>query len=301
MKKAYLLFFTLLLMAGGASAQVKIRTVEPGKTQAGIKTVHTPHLVVSPGGANNRHQLIVMIPGTGGRATDFRTFDSIFAAMGYYVVTLDYVNDVITTACSKSEDSTCFDHFRQEIMFGTDVSDKVVVDSANSLVNRLTQLLVYMATNDKEWRRFVNFQHRGKVRWGKVIAAGHSQGAGHAGYFGKQFPLRGVLMFSGPQDYLQYFKSPAHWQEEPGRTPAERCYAFLHVKDPFNYQYQVADVSGITQQAVTDTTMVQPGVPVHSNRRILVTDIDHPDPHSSTLGTVFVNVWKYMIEGATKK
>lgn len=295
---AYLLFSALLLIAGGASAQVKIQTVDPGQTQAGIKTVHTPHLVVTPGAGNNQHQLIVMIPGTGGRATDFRTVDSTFAAMGYYVVTLDYVNNVITTACSKSEDSTCFDHFRQEIMFGTDVSDKVVVDSANSLVNRLTKLLVYLAAKDKEWAGFV---HKGKVRWEKVIAAGHSQGAGHAGYFGKQFRLRGVLMFSGPQDYLQYFKAPAHWQEEPGLTPVERCYAFLHVKDPFNYQYQVADVSGITRQAVTDTTMVQPGVPVHSNHRILVTDIDHPDPHSSTLGTVFVNVWRYMIEGAAKK
>lgn len=98
---AYLFFSALLLLAGGTRAQVKIHTVEPGQTQAGIKTVHTPHLVVTPGAGNNRHQLIVMIPGTGGHATDFRTFDSTFAAMGYYVVTLDYVNDVITTACSK--------------------------------------------------------------------------------------------------------------------------------------------------------------------------------------------------------
>lgn len=109
------------------------------------------------------------------------------------------------------------------------------------------------------------------------------------------------MMFSGPQDYLQYFKSPAHWQEEPGLTPVERYYAFLHVKDPFNYQYQVADVSAIIHQAVTDTTMVLPGVPVRGDRRILVNDINHPDPHSSTLGAVFVNVWRYMIEGATKK
>ncbi|SEW42138.1 BPSS1187 family protein [Chitinophaga arvensicola] len=292
----YLLLASLLL-AGSAQSQIKFQTVAPGETQAGLTTVHTPHLVVTPAAENNRHQLLVMIPGTGGSATGLRTFDSTFAAMGYYVVSLDYVNNVITTVCSKSEDSACFDHFRQEIMFGTDVSDKVVVDSANSLVNRLTKLLLYQAANDKAWAGFVR---KGKVRWDKVIAAGHSQGAGHAAYFGKQFPLRGVLMFSGPQDYLQNFNAPAHWQRERSRTPVKRYYAFLHNADPFNYQYQVADVSVINHQAVTDTTMVQPGQAVHSTRSILVTDIDRKDRHGSTLLTDFVGVWKYMISNATK-
>jgi hypothetical protein len=297
-KRNVYLLFAALLWVTGAQSQIKFQTVVPGETQPGLTTVHTPHLVVTPAKGNNRHQLLVMIPGTGGRAIDFRAFDSTFAAMGYYVVSLDYVNDVITTVCSKSEDSTCFDHFRQEIMFGTDVSDKVAVDSANSLVNRLTKLLLYQAAVDKEWAGFVN---KGKVRWEKVIAAGHSQGAGHAAYFGKQFPLRGVLMFSGPQDYLQYFKAPAHWQQERGVTPVKRYYAFLHNADPFNYQYQVADVSVINHQAVTDTAMVQPGQPVHSTRSILVTDIDRKDRHGSTLLTDFVGVWKYMISNATKK
>ncbi|MEV4884342.1 hypothetical protein SAMN05660461_0716 [Chitinophaga ginsengisegetis] len=294
--KPRLFIAAALLCSAVTQAQVKFRTIEPAATQQGLKTVHSPHLAAEPAAGNNRHQLIVMIPGTGGRATDFRTFDSSFAAMGYYVVTPDYVNTVITTVCSKSEDSTCFDHFRQEIMFGTPVSDKVEVDSANSLVNRFTKLLVYLAAQDRGWSEFVR---NGQVRWDKIIAAGHSQGAGHAAYFGKQFRLRGVLMFSGPQDYLQYFNAPAHWQQERGRTPVNRYYAFLHAADPFNYQYQVQDVSAVSHRAVTDTTMVQPGMPVHSRNSILVTDVDRKDKHGSTLGTDFIAVWKYMISGAT--
>lgn len=295
-KKPFL-FFAGLLMSVAGSAQVKLESVAPEATGAGLSTVHSPHVVVTPTGKINHHQLLVMIPGTGGSAAHFRTFDSCFAAMGYYVVTLDYVNNVITTVCSKSEDSTCFDNFRREIMFGTPVSDKVVVDSVNSLVNRLAKLLQYLAKQDAAWGEFVK---QGQPRWDKIIAAGHSQGAGHAAYMGKQFKLRGVLMFSGPQDYLQYFNAPAHWQQENGRTAVNRYYAFLHTQDPFNYQYQVTDVAAINHRTVTDTTMVQPNTPVHSTRNILVTDIDKSDKHGSTVGMDFIPVWKYMISGATQ-
>lgn len=292
-----LLFLAVLLFAVGGRAQVKLQSVAPEVTGAGLHAVHSPHLAVQPVGAVNHHQLLVMIPGTGDAAGRFRAFDSCFAAMGYYVVSLDYPNNVITTVCSKSEDSACFDHFREEIMFGTPVSDKVAVDSVNSLVNRLTKLLQYLAKQDAGWGAFIK---HGQPRWDKIIAAGHSQGAGHAAYMGKQFKLRGVLMFSGPQDYLQYFNAPAHWQRENGRTPVNRYYAFLHIQDPYNFKYQVADVTAINHRSVTDTTMVQPNTVVHTSRNILVTDIDNADKHGSTLGMEFIPVWKYMITGATR-
>ncbi|HEY9260503.1 BPSS1187 family protein [Chitinophaga sp.] len=295
--RAPLLFFAVLLSSVAVRAQVVLQSVPPEATGSGLSTIHSPHLVAKPAGKDNHHQLLVMIPGTGGSAIHFRTFDSCFATMGYYVVTLDYVNNVITTVCSKSEDSTCFDNFRQEIVFGSPVSDRVEVDSVNSLVNRLTKLLQYLAKKDAAWGAFVK---NGQPCWDKIITAGHSQGAGHAAYFGKRFKLRGVLMFSGPQDYLQYFNAPAHWQWENGRTPVNRYYAFLHTQDPFNYQYQVADVAAINHRAVTDTTMVQPNAPVHSIRNILVTDINKADKHGSTVGTEFIGVWKYMISGATR-
>ncbi|MBO9730118.1 MAG: hypothetical protein J7623_15880 [Chitinophaga sp.] len=294
------LFIMALLMSVTGRTQVKLQTVSPELTGAGLTQIHTPHLVATPGLKNNRHQLLVMIPGTGGSADcrAFRVFDSSFAVMGYYVVTLDYPNNVITTTCSKSEDSTCFDHFRQEIMFGTPVSDKVAVDTLNSLVNRLTKLLQYMAAKDVRWKEFTA---KGKPLWDKIIAAGHSQGAGHAAYMGKQFKLRGVLMFSGPQDYLVNFNMPSRWQRESGHTPVNRYYAFLHVRDPFNFSYQVADVTAINHQQVTDTTMVQPQVAVKSTRHILVTDTDKAEPHGSTLGVQFLPVWRYMIFGAGRQ
>ena len=142
-----------------------------------------------------------MIVGTGAHATDSRAMDSVFASWGYHVISLDYENNVITTVCSPSEDSTCFDRYRKEIITGAAVSEKVQVDSTNSLLNRFNYLLRYLVRKDAagKWNEFFA---NGKPVWNKIITAGHSQGAGHAAYLGKMFQLDRVLMFSGPQDYL---------------------------------------------------------------------------------------------------
>lgn len=298
MKATKRLIYLLALLFGSttAFAQIPHQEIMPGATAPEQKMVHTPHLVYEPSAKNDQHRLFIMIPGTNGKATDFRKFDSAFAAMGYYVITPDYMNTVVTTVCATSEDSACFNHFREEIMFGTPVSDKVEVDSANALVQRISTLLRYLAARQpKKWGQFVT---NGKPRWERIIAGGHSQGAGHAAYFGKQFPMAGVLLFSGPQDYLQYFRQPAGWQLQPGKTPLTRIYAFLHLRDPFNYQYQIQDVAAVNGQRLTDTTMVQPGSRVRSRNRIFVTDIEKKDKHGATLGAEFVEVWKVMIRGA---
>ena len=111
--KASVLLSATWLLAATAYAQVKVQLIDPAATQAGIQTVHSPHMAMQPATGTNQHRLLLMIPGTGGAAVNMRSFDSCFAAMGYYVISLDYMNNVITTVCSKSEDSTCFDHFRQ--------------------------------------------------------------------------------------------------------------------------------------------------------------------------------------------
>jgi hypothetical protein len=289
------LFFCLGILAVAANAQVQVRLIPPAATEAGIREVHSPHIALHNPSTASRHELLVMIQGTGGSALDCRAFDSCFAEMGYHVVSLDYMNNVITTVCSASPDSNCFDHFRQEIVFGTPVSARVEVDSVNSIVNRLSELLVYLAKDDPAggWDQFLKGD---QPRWDKIVAAGHSQGAGHAAYLGKSFRLAGVLMFSGPQDYLEVFHAPAAWQFRKGRTPVSRYYAFLHLKDPFHYGYQVADVAAVTGRPVTDTTMVYPDTPIRSTRHILVNNIETRNPHGSTIQQEFLPVWRYMTE-----
>lgn len=289
-----LLLAAVFLLPATVLAQLKVLEIAPDATGSRITVVHGPHIALYDPAAPSHHQLVLMIEATGDHATRMRVFDSCFAAMGYHVISIDYPNNVISTTCSTSSDSSCFDNFRQEINFGTPVSDVVEVDSVNSIVNRVSKLLVYLAAHDPQgkWDAFLNGR---QPRWDKIIVAGHSQGAGHAAYPGKCFHLAGVLMFSGPQDYLKVFHHPAPWQYRRGLTPPSRQFAFLHLHDPFNIHFQAADVAAVTGFPSTDTTMVSPGQPVHSNRHILVNNIDTRDPHGSTLNPVFIRVWSYMV------
>jgi pimeloyl-ACP methyl ester carboxylesterase len=290
---------TTLFIAFGlytsTSAQVKVQLISPGATDNRILIVHGPHIAVRDPVAPSRRQLVLMIEGTGDLAVRMRPIDSCFATMGFHVISIDYPNNVNSITCSNSTDSSCFDDFRQEINFGTPVSTVVQVDSANSIVNRFSKLLIYLAKHDPAggWAAFLKGN---QPRWDKVIVAGHSQGAGHAAYLGKCFKLAGVLMFSGPQDYLKVFNHPAPWQYRKGLTPPGRQFAFLHVKDPYNVRFQTADVSAVTGFPATDTAMVYPGLPIHSTRHILINDLDTRDPHGSTLNPVFIRVWSYMVK-----
>src|SRR5258708_881386 len=297
-----LLLCSLFCIADTTNAQMNVQLVAPGETGAGITEIHGPNIAVYDPGVRKRRELVLMIGGTGARALGCRKFDSCFARMGYHVITPDYPNDVITTVCSDSPDSACFDGFRQEILFGTPVSEKVKVDSVNCIVSRFARLLGWLVEHDPQGGWDV-FYENGQPRWERIVVAGHSQGAWHAAYLGKTFALAGVIMLSGPQDYLKVYQRPAPWQGQVGRTPASRQYAFLNLQDPFNYAFQVADVAAVTGFSMTDTTFVRAGEPVErpgdrvgGERHIFVNDLDTEDHHGSTMNPVFVPVWAYIMD-----
>jgi hypothetical protein len=288
-------FALLILFIGYTNlfAQVKVLSVMPSETDPAISTIHGPNLAVYNSDIDS-HQLILMIVGTGGKAAGSRNMDSIFASLGYHVISLDYNNKVIAVICAHSKDSTCFDNYRKEIITGTPVSSEVNVDSTNSILNRFKKMLLYLGKNypAEGWNQYIK---NGNPVWQKIIAAGHSQGAGHAAYLGKMFKLDRVLMFSGPQDYMDSFQRPAAWEVKKGATPPNRYFAFLQLKDPFNIQHQIANCDALLEKAKADTLMIHPGLPIKGKHHILITDIVTKHPHGSTLFPVFKNVWKYML------
>ncbi len=292
--------FLLLAAINSLQAQVKILTIDPPSTSPSIVRVHSAHIIAYDNNIPSKHRLILMMVGTGRYASGSRDMDSVFAAMGYHVISLDYENNVITTVCSQSEDSSCFDRYRQEIITGEPVSEKVEVDKNNSLLNRFNYLLRYLIKHDPDGK-WNEFYADGQPQWNKIISAGHSQGAGHAGYLGKMFRLSRVLMFSGPQDYLDDLLKPGAWLSKKSSTPPSRFFAFLHLKDPFNVQHQIANDMKLMNLSVIDTLMVQPGVPVQGHAHILVNDIPTNNPHGSTLSLQFANVWEYMLNEETGK
>ncbi len=154
-------------------------------------------------------KLLISIPGTTGPGDVMRSFDSVAALIGYHAISLDYPNNRNTASLINSTDKEVFNKFRQELDFGTPVSDSVNVDSANSIVNRITKLVIYLAKT-RPTEGWNNFLDGGRIIWERVTLAGHSQGAGHVSYIAHAFRVHKVIMLSGPQDFLANFNIRLH-------------------------------------------------------------------------------------------
>src|SRR5882724_5974192 len=134
----------IIVLFPDAKAQMNTISVSPDSTGPGIRIIHGNHFAYSSGPVPSRHRLVLIIQGTGSSAQNLSFFDTMIASMGYPVISLDYPDNVITTVCSNSKDSSCFDGFRQEIVFGTPVSPVVDVDSVNSIYHRLQQFMLWL-------------------------------------------------------------------------------------------------------------------------------------------------------------
>lgn len=298
--RCLLVVLAILVLPGGSLyAQVKVLYVEPGQTDPAIETVHGPNVALYDPKAVSRHRLFFFMVGTGGNASNSVAFDSTFAKWGYHAISIDYENNVITVASAHSLDTNSFNQYRKAIITGGVEGDKVKVDSANSILNRFQKLLVYLVAHDPKggWDEFVK---DGQPVWNRIVVAGHSQGSGHAAYLGKMFDVDRVLMFSGPQDYMDDLHQPAPWLDGKSATPPSRFYAFLSKNDPFNVNHQEANCMKLMDLSELKTLAVKPGEPIQGNYRILVNDAPKKGAHGSTLSTQFTNVWEYMIGGSGK-
>lgn len=276
-----------------AQAELKVLRVNPQQTAPAIATVHGPNIAVYDPQVKSRHRLFLFLPGTNGKASASLKMDSVFARWGFHAISLDYEDSVIAVANAHSLDPTSFGRYRDAIVTGAPVSSKIRVSPANSILNRFTKLLAYLVKQDPDggWGEYFS---NGKPEWRRIIVAGHSQGAGHAAYIGKMFRVDRVLMFSGPQDYMDNLHRPAPWQAEKSATPPSRFFAFLNLKDPFNVHHQIANCMVLMHLSKPKFLMVKPGEKIRGHYRILVNNYPTKRPHASTLFIQFKNVWKYM-------
>lgn len=294
-----LALLVLLLGEGVLHAELKVLRVDPQQTGSAIEAVHGPHLAVYDPQTPSRHRLFLFLVGTGERAASNLKMDSTFAKWGYHAISLDYENTVVAASLSHSHDDTVFDHYREAIVTGAPVSASIKVDRANSILNRIQKLLIYLAKNDPNggWGEFLAHD---APAWNHIIVAGHSQGSGHAAYIGKIFKVDRVLIFSGPQDYLTDLDKPAPWLSRESATPPSRFFAFLSQTDPFNVHHQIANCMALMNMSKPSTATVEPGEKISGHYQILINDLPTKSPHGSTLLPQFENVWHYMVTAATR-
>ncbi len=215
--------------------------VAPATTDAAITTYPDSNYVYLNRSVTRLNKLVVFMPGAGAKPANYQLFVKAAGDFGYHAAGLMYPNptDAYNTgACAGSTDPDCFGKLRAETLTGTDQTPIIDVTPANSILNRLTKLLAYLAKTypGDGWNQYLDAS--GKPIWASIIMSGHSQGAGHSGYMSKQYPLARVIMLAS-KDFTGA-NQPAAWYSLPNATGSNaNVYGFTHSQDEFADQQAV--------------------------------------------------------------
>jgi hypothetical protein len=220
---------TSAITASDATTAVVTREyyIAPKVTDAAITTALSNHFVSVKEGATLKNVLYVFLPGTYRNPTVSKATTQKAASLGYHAIGLMYDNLVAgNPLCSTTGDVTCHSRARREVIDGIDRHPKVNVNTANSLINRLTKLLLYL-NRTRPTQGWGQYLLNGKPNWSKIIVAGHSQGGAIAGVIGKYYPVKKVIMFS-MVDYLTNGKIP-DWEANPANR--EKYFGLINSAD----------------------------------------------------------------------
>lgn len=233
-------------------------------TDKNIRTVKGNHQYFLPEKDNGK--VLITIGGTNSAPSEFRNVHQWAVAKGYRVLGVDYENEVISTICQYNTDRTCFDKYREGIVF----------DGVSSIQNRLLQLLIHL---------------RWSVLWENVVLVGHSQGAGHVAYLAKHFRVSKVIMTGGPHDFYPGH-GPAAWTLAPSHTDPALFISFLHWKDFFGTETQI----GSSKALMGNVDVISIHNQIIREGQIYISDYPFQDPHNSFTDRAYEKVWDKLLE-----
>lgn len=219
----------LLVAAGAVFGRGYL--IFPAETDQSITRTPHEHYAVNNPWAAQRGVLFLFFPGTASRASNYTMLCDAAADQGFHAISLQYVNEVsVNDKCARSRSLDCYEDMRREILFGSDFSPHVNVNSANSAENRLVKLLRYLADQYPMdgWDQYLTAQD--VPRWSRIILGGHSQGGGHAAMLGKYYSTAGVLMFAS-MDYSFQHDRAGEWIHANSNTRLEKFFAAAHTED----------------------------------------------------------------------
>jgi len=191
-------------------------------------------------------KLVLFLGGTNSNTDNYTALKNKIVDLGYKFINLSYPNTVPAASLSNNTNALAFDEYRQEICYGTPLSNTVSVDSLNSIHTRFNYLLTYLNSTypTQNWGNYLNSNT--SINWDNIIVAGHSQGSGHAAYLAKSNAVDRVLMFSGLNDYSDFFSCPGNWLNEVSVTPTTKFYSYLSLLDEVvNYEKQYLNALSI--------------------------------------------------------
>ena len=290
-----------VLLAHHAVAEVRTNTILPEATADSTGGPGAPHRSYLDPGATRRNQLLVFLPGTGGRNLGPpRPFSQAAAELGYHVIELAYPNDIPATVCWRVPDPSCFEGFRREIITGDDTSPLISLRQSDSIENQLRKVLVMLSQRqpNRGWQQYID--QAGRIAWEKVALAGQSQGGGHAALIARDRRVARVLLFGAPKDYDPHKHRPATWYR-PGSTPGDRFFALVHSRDEqgctFPQQLEIYRKMGLGDKPVSVDSTPAP----YGNAHVLITSYPGttiPSKAAHVVGLTnprFKQVWTYML------
>jgi hypothetical protein len=297
-------------MAGPGTETLSSYEIPPEVTDPTIDNWTDTHFVAFDTHVAARNKLFLFLCGSYGIPARQRLIIQLAAHMGYHAVNLSYPNSwTVAGLCRDSEDRDCHGEVRLEIFDGVPRSGLVDIGAANSIVNRLAKLLGYLEAKFSEqgWSQYLG---QDGIQWDAVVVAGHSQGGGQAAIIAKQHLVDRVVMFASPVDYVRRGRAHATWLAEPGVTPAERYFGFVHRGDNGFERIQSAwEMLGMAAGGPIVDIDEHKTPYAHSQR--LVTDVgyvrrnkyhgcvvqDNLTPAEPDGTLVFEPVWRYLLGG----
>ena len=251
----------------------------PKSTDDSIATSTIHHYAFVDTRISQAGKLLVFLGGTGSSPQNYSSLNKTATSLGYYVINLSYLNTVDGQACKNLND-ICFTNYHEEMIFGGNRSDLVVVDKSNAIANRILKLLqrLHKLNPSNGWDQFYDGS---ELLYSKFVLAGHSQGGGHAAYLAQKFAVDRVVLFSSPNDYSETENGTASWLKNEFATSLDQFYGLTHKRDDAfltSRQYSVWKDMKLLEAA--DTSSADSAD--FSSFRVLVTNFD-PDSDATTL------------------
>jgi len=213
-----------------------IECVKPSATDPAIQRFDTPHYVLFNADSGPDANLLVFLPGTGGKPPGPLRFLKAAADAGYRVISLAY-NDTpaVNVYCPRRRDPDCAEKFRRMRISGDGTAINPAIDntSAESVVNRLVKLLQYLERQEPQ-RGWAGYLENGAPKWERIALAGQSQGAGMAAFIAKRQEVARVILFSSPWDFVVtdgHVRRLVAWLSAPSKTPPQRWYGGYHAEE----------------------------------------------------------------------
>jgi hypothetical protein len=306
-------FLSLILWANTSFGQLTTFFVKPSQTDNAYPASSDSNYVAINTSVTPLNKLLFYIGGTNSSPKRTTLFLKLAADLGYNAISVTYPNSTaIQTACGASSDVNCYTNFRQEVCYGTPLSSGISIDTLNSLNTRAIKLLQYLDATypSQNWGQFII---NNTIDWSKVVTSGHSQGAGNALYFASLNSIDRCIMFSGANDFSNFYSAPPHWISGSFATPKNKIFSFLHLQDdgvPYASQIQVTQALGLWVNG-DDSTSVDNLISPYNNSHLLYTNetpqsmlitpfhnatvIDNWTPLDGSNNPKFTPVWTYLL------